>query len=174
MNSLIGNLPELHTKPDFETAMQRIYAWYEQAVIDRPPIRFTAHNADFNVAHVRAGRDWPDLRSRWFDAEYQVDYHLASIQGQSYLAETFPVFWPNLGPEVFAAFFGAELIYGEVTSWSKPLIEDWRRMDQLKLDWHSTYMQKLEELTRIALEKSQGRYLTGYTDLHGGRSAIAL
>ena len=31
---------ELEGKPDFGTAMKRIYAWYEQEMIDRPPIRF--------------------------------------------------------------------------------------------------------------------------------------
>ena len=34
---------ELEGKPDFEKAMQRIYAWYNQEMIDRPPIRFSAH-----------------------------------------------------------------------------------------------------------------------------------
>ena len=32
---------ELETKPDFDRAMERVYAWYQQVVIDRPPVRFT-------------------------------------------------------------------------------------------------------------------------------------
>ena len=32
---------EIESKPDFEIAMKRIYAWFEQEVIDRPPIRFS-------------------------------------------------------------------------------------------------------------------------------------
>ena len=40
---------ELGCKPDFEKAMQRIYAWYNQEMIDRPPILFSAHNADYVI-----------------------------------------------------------------------------------------------------------------------------
>jgi len=37
---------ELEQKPDFEQCMKRIYAWYNQEIIDRAPIRFGAHNAE--------------------------------------------------------------------------------------------------------------------------------
>ena len=90
---------EIRGKPDFEMAMRRINAWYRQEMIDRPPIRFSAHNADFTAAHLLAGRTWPDLKARWFDAEYQVDFFIESIKGRTFYAETFPVFWPNLGPK---------------------------------------------------------------------------
>jgi len=40
---------ELEQKPDFDNAMERIYAWYEQEMIDRPPIRFSAHNAEYAI-----------------------------------------------------------------------------------------------------------------------------
>jgi hypothetical protein len=168
MQPFLPSLPELKNKPDFEMALKRIYAWFEQAVIDRPPIRFTAHNADYAQARILEGRRWPDLKSRWFDAEYQVDSYRASIEGEIFLGETFPVFWPNLGPEIYAAFFGAELIFGEVTSYSVPIIQDWSGMETLCLDLNCEYFRKLEELTAIALDKANGWYLTGYTDLHGG------
>ncbi len=164
---------ELKNKPDLEASLKRIHAWFEGEVLDRPPVRFTAHNADFQRAHRTAGRMWPDLRSRWFDAEYQIDYYRASIEGQRFLGETFPVFWPNLGPEVVAAFYGAELIFGEVTSWSRPLVLEWDQMEDLRLDMSCESFRKLEELTAVALEKTDGWYLTGYTDLHGGVDVAA-
>ena len=97
-------------------AMRRIYAWYQQEMIDRPPIRFTAHNAEFTAPHLLDRRSWPDLKARWFDAEFQVDFFIESIKGHTFHAETFPVFWPNLGPEIFVAFHGSELIFKDVTS----------------------------------------------------------
>ncbi|MCX6880348.1 MAG: hypothetical protein NTW21_42055 [Verrucomicrobia bacterium] len=65
---------ELQGKRDFDSAMQRIDAWFAHDLLDRPPVRFTEHNADFAGGHLLAGRTWPDIRSRWFDAEFQVDY----------------------------------------------------------------------------------------------------
>ena len=77
------------------------------------------------------------------------------------------VFWPNLGPNVYAAFHGAELEYGEVTSWVRHCLHDWSDVARLKFSRESPYFRKIEELTRLAIEKCEGRYLVGYTDLHG-------
>lgn len=164
---------ELHCKPDFETAMKRVYAWFEHEMLDRPPIRFTAHNADFAAAHLAAGRCWPDLKSRWFDAEFQVDYFIESIKGVAFRAETFPVFWPNLGPEVYAAFHGSELVFQTVTSYSVPLVKQWEDASKIRFSKDNAYFCKIEELTRVALEKSTGQFLVGYTDLHPGVDCAA-
>jgi hypothetical protein len=164
---------ELATKPDFGRAMQRIEAWYQQEIIDRPPIRFSTHNADYAVAPRIRQRTWPDLKARWFDAEFQVDFFLESLANRVFLAETFPVFWPNLGPDVFAAFHGTELTYQEVTSYSAPLVIEWEDIAKVKLDPANAYFRKIEELTRLALAQCAGRFLVGYTDLHPGADCAA-
>jgi hypothetical protein len=164
---------ELQGKPDYSEAMKRVAAWFEHELLDRPPVRFAEHNADFAGSHALAGRSWPDLKSRWFDAEFQVDYFLESIRGRTFYGETFPVFWPNLGPNVYAAFHGAELEYGEVTSWVRHCIHDWSDVPKLKFSRDNVYFRKIEELTRTGLEKSAGRFLVGYTDLHGSLDCAA-
>ncbi len=163
---------ELKNKPDFAQAMERVYAWYEGEIIDRPPVRFSAHNADFNIEKDAA---WPRdrLKERWFDVEYQVETYQRSIAGKRFIGETFPVFWPNLGPEVYASFYGSELTYGEVTSWSKPLVPAWADVDRVKLDLNSETFQKIEALTRQALECCEGEFMVGYTDLHPGVDCAA-
>lgn len=162
---------ELEGMPHFEMAMKRVYAWYESEIIDRPPVRFVAHNAFVEEANTAYPSD--NIKDRWFDAEFQVDTYLKSIAGHTFQAETFPVFWPNLGPEVYAAFYGAELTFGDVTSWSTPFVQEWADMDRLKLDFQNEYFVKLEELTRLALEKCRGKSLVGYTDLHPGVDCAA-
>ncbi|MCA9906317.1 MAG: hypothetical protein KC547_20820 [Anaerolineae bacterium] len=162
---------ELETMPGFEMALRRVYAWFEGAIIDRPPIRFMAHNAF--VENANAAYPSGDLKDRWFDADFQVETYLDSIAGKTFHGETFPVFWPNLGPEIYAAFYGSELIYGEVTAWSKPLIHDWDDVSRLRLDMENAYFRKLDELTHRALERCAGRSLVGYTDLHPGVDCAA-
>ncbi|NLF76957.1 MAG: hypothetical protein GX573_14760 [Chloroflexi bacterium] len=162
---------ELESMPGSDLAMRRVYAWFEGAIIDRPPVRFMAHNAFVDQANQAYPSD--DLRDRWFDAEFQVETFIKSIEGQTFHGETFPVFWPNLGPEVYAGFYGAELQYGEVTSWSIPLVRDWADMARLKLDLDNVYLRKLDEITRCALERCDGRFLVGYTDLHPGVDCAA-
>lgn len=162
---------ELEGMPDFEAAMKRVYAWFEGAIIDRPPIRFMAHNAFVEQANQAYPSD--NLKDRWFDAEFQVETFLKSIAGQRFYGETFPVFWPNLGPEVYAAFYGATLEYGEVTSWSVPSVRTWDDMARLKLDMSNEYFAKLDEMTQLAIERLRGKALVGYTDLHPGVDCAA-
>lgn len=163
---------ELELKPDFDQAMQRIYAWYEQAMIDRPPIRFSAHNAEYSASpHLR--KTWPTLKDRWFDAEYQVDLFIDSIKGRKFYAESFPIFCPNLGPEVYTAFHGSDLEYKEVTSYAVPFVKDWDDMNRIQFNWDNPYLKKVDEMMQLALEKCSGKFMVGYTDLHPGIDCMA-
>jgi hypothetical protein len=159
--------------PGAEEAMQRVDAWYRCEIIDRAPIRFMAHNAFLDTGVDYAELSPEERRARWFDVEHQVDLFERSIEERTFHGETFPIFWPNLGPNVYAAFYGAELEFGEVTSWSEPIVRDWDDLDSLKLDQGNVYFGKIEELTRHALERCEGRYLVGYTDLHPGIDCAA-
>lgn len=163
---------ELDCKPDFMQSMKRIYAWYEQAIIDRPPIRFSAHNAEYdNISEDRFR--WGNLRDRWFDVEYQVESFIKSLQNRKFYAETFPVFWPNLGPGVYSAFYGTELEFGEITSWAKHFLKDGDDINTLNLHHNSIYFRKLHDLTMYALDRCSSKFMVGFTDLHPGMDCVA-
>jgi hypothetical protein len=162
---------ELESKPDFDQAMDRVYAWYEQQIVDRPPVRFTRHNAEFESADDIWKGSWRTLQDKWFDEEYQIEKFAALVRGKRYLGETFPVYWPNLGPNVFAALYGCSLEFADVTSWARPSLSDYDQT--VALDWQSEYLRKLESLTRYALEVCHGQFIVGYTDLHPGLDWLA-
>jgi hypothetical protein len=165
---------ELEGMPHFDESMQRIYAWYENEIIDRPPVRFQAHNATMEAAEDEVAALPPEQKKAWwFDVEHRVELFIESIEDRHYHGETFPMFEPNLGPDVYAAFYGSELIYGDVTSWSVPLVKDWDDIEKLQLDMDNEYFRKLEEMTRYALERCKGKYMVGYTDLHPGLDCVA-
>lgn len=164
---------KLDYKPDFKKCMKRIYAWFEGEIIDRPPIRFTGHNVEYNTSDLN-NKKWNSMRDKWFDVEYQVENFINSLEHRSFLGETFPIFWPNLGPSVYAAFYGTELEFGEVTSWeSEEIINEWNDLDDLKLDYNNVYFKKLEELTNYALEKCENKFMVGYSDFHSGFDCLA-
>ncbi len=164
---------DIEGMPDADMAMRRITAWFAGEIIDRPPVRFMAHNAFLDSEADFAGLTPEERKARWYDPEYQVDRYLQAIQGRRWHGETFPVYWPNLGPDVYAAFYGAKLHFGEVTSWSEPLVRDWDDLAKIKLDMGNEYARKLDELTRYALERCPGTCLVGYTDLHPGLDCVA-
>jgi hypothetical protein len=164
----------LASKPDFGRCLERIEAWFEQQVLDRPPIRFYKHNAQFEAGEPLDLTRWASLEDRWFDTDYQLDSFEQSIAGKKFHAETFPVFFPNLGPSVYSAFYAGQLIFAEATSWYEPVLQDIDDLAMLQGDpFENVYFQKLEEMTRAALDRCADRYLVGYTDFHPSLDCIA-
>ena len=165
---------ELKNMPGFEKAMQRVNAWYENEIIDRVPIRFMAHNAFLETETDALYQMTPEERKNWwFDTELQVDNFTKSIEGKTFHAETFPVYFPNLGPDIYAGFYGAELEFGAVTSWSVPFVQEWDDIHNLALDLNNVYFKKIEDLTQYALERCENKFMVGYTDLHPGLDCVA-
>lgn len=162
---------ELFCKPDLEACMERVAAWFEGVLLDRPPIRFSRHNAEYE-RKIHVGR-WPTLRERWFDAQYQLDCFQKELAARHFHAETFPVFWPNLGPNVFASCYGCPTVYEETTAWAQSILRDPDTEVLPAFDWDCEYVRKLDEMTDLALENSQGKFLVGYTDLHPGLDWVA-
>lgn len=172
--SLLQTLPHVEAMPGLEQALARVEAWFAGEIIDRPPVRFTAHNAFVEQAREEiAGFSPAQRKAWWFDVDRQVSLFEESIEGRTFYGETFPVYWPNLGPEVYAAFYGSQLVYGDVTSWSTPLVETVEDVDRINLDLENEYVKTLVGMTHLALERCRGRYLVGYTDLHPGLDCVA-
>lgn len=170
----VQTVPQLETMPAAEQALARVEAWFANEVLDRPPVRFTPHNAFVESAREEVAALSPEQRKAWwFDVETQIALFEDAIAGRTFHGETFPVYWPNLGPEVYAAFYGAQLVYGDVTSWSTPLLQELGDIERLQLDMENEYFQTLDAMTRMALERCPGRYLVGYTDLHPGLDCLA-
>lgn len=109
------------------------------------------------------------------DTEYVVARASARLGNTVHFADSLPIAWPNLGPEIFSAFYGCEMDYGETTAWSRPILADLsaESVADLHLDTDSFYFRKLVEMTDALIEAGRGRFIVGYTDLHGGGDAIA-
>jgi hypothetical protein len=165
--SNLSKLPSLTTKPDFKCCLERIEAWFHQAVQDRPPVRFYKHNAQFEAGEPLDPTRWASLEERWFDTDYQIESFEQSLAGKHFYAETFPVFSPNLGPNVYSAFYAGRLEFAEVTSWYEPVLTSLDDLTALQNDpFANHYFKKIEEMTRAALARCGSHYWVGYTDLH--------
>ena len=160
-------------KPDYEKSRQRIDAFWEREIIDRPLVMFGLPKPlDEQVPYPPSHHASP--RDRWLDTGYQVELALATFRNHEYLGDTLPIAYPNLGPEVFSAFYGCPMHFGDYgTSWSDPILSEWSQADRLRLDWDSPWMKKLHEMTDALLEAGRGRFITGMTDWHAGGDGIA-
>lgn len=161
---------QLEYKPDADKAIARMDAWWNKAIIDRATIQVTAPKPD---PQPLPAKQHATLRERWMDIEYVVERAAVEISNTYYPAEQLPCFWPNLGPEVLTACYGAELEFGETTSWSKPILHDWAGIPKLQLNFESEYLQTLLAMQRLALETGKGKFVVGLTDIHPGGDLAA-
>jgi hypothetical protein len=161
-------------KPDFEEVLNRYEAWWDCTVLDRPLVSMTFPVPEADRKPVPR-KQHAALRDRWMDSEYLAAKAYAGLINTVHFADSLPIAFPNLGPEVFSAFYGCEMEYGESTAWSKPVLADWsdESLDRLRLDRNSFYFRKLMEMTEVLIATGKGKFIVGYTDLHGGGDAIA-
>lgn len=166
-------IQELKLKPDFAKTIERFAAWWAGALIDRLPVTLS----------VRPSRPYQGPTSthsthqaRWLDVEFVVETAIATMEQTDYVADSLPIFWPNIGPEISATLFGCELSFTETTSWSKPIIHDcdgWQRLIETPANFENVYWQTMERMTDYALECCERRFLVGLTDLHGNYDVLA-
>jgi hypothetical protein len=151
-------------KPDYERARQRIDAFWERELVDRPVVQFTLS---------KPPEEWMPLTPShhstpadlWLNAGYQAELALANLSNQEFLGDTMPVAWPNLGPDLFAALYGCPLRFGPLTgifggydtSWSESILPDWAAAEHLALAWDGFYMRKLIEIVRSITWTAQAR-----------------
>jgi len=160
-------------KPDFELTARRFAAWWQGEFIDRPPITLWVKRQRPYRGPVSRHTT---LRERWLDVEFIVDSAIAGMEATTFLGDTLPIFWPNIGPEITATLYGCELEFGETTSWSTPVVHDpsdWDRIASAQPDFSNPYWQTCEAMTKLASERCAGRYLVGLTDLHGTYDILA-
>ncbi len=161
---------ELEFKPDWPESARRLEAWWDCQVLDRAVIQVIAPRDGVAAREIPA----PDtLERRWTDVEYVLSAAQERMRTTYYGGDAFPCYYPNLGPDVFAGYLGCPLEFGETTSWSFPIVDDWADVPPLRLDPENRWWKLTLEMTRAAMEVAPGRFLVGLTDVHGGMDAIA-
>lgn len=158
--------------PDWEMRIKRQDAFWSREILDRPVviIYFPDKNSKVKASFMKT---YSNEKERWLDSERIADAALYNTGNTVYCGDALPVAWPNLGPEVFSAFFGMDMEYSKTTSWGIQNLHDWSEAATIKFSKDSFYWKKLIEITDILLDKGKGIFYTGYSDLHPGGDAIA-
>lgn len=162
---------ELQFKPDAEHSLQRWEAWWHGEVIDRPVV-------SIGVKPDKPRREVPakaheTLRDRWLDMDYHIDRAEAHLESSVFYADSFPVFMPNVGPELVATLFGCELNFGEATSWSDPVDANVRDVVGREPNYDNPYWQAIEAGMDRSIQRGAGKWITGLPDFHFNGDLLA-
>jgi hypothetical protein len=118
-------------------------------------------------------KQYASLADRWFDVETVIDWVEAGVPATLYMAESFPMWLPNLGPEVAATVYGAELQFSPDTSWSVPVAQRARDVLDIQPNLEGRYWQAIRKGTDLSIARGAGEWVTGITDLHTNVDLLA-
>lgn len=152
-------------------------AWWNFDVLDKVPLLVTAPRDGCQSKQIPGGT----IEDR-LDKEKNIDYAEKQIQNTFYAGVAFPCYWPNFGTDVFSAYMGAKLKFSPLGSsspaswveWNKPVLKNYSDLSMLQIKEDNFYWQKTKDFTSYALKRSQGKYLVGITDIHGGMDVLAV
>ena len=157
-------------KENWEEVKQRYAAYWALENHDRPLLDIKAPLARTQDMKPRVTH--ASQKERWFDEAFIIDAVNRQFENTFFGAESLPIYSPNLGPDVFAAFYGVDLAFAHDTSWSQYHQIDFDVYAGLVLDQANAYYQKMLAMTRAAAADGRGKYLVGVTDLHAGADAL--
>jgi len=173
----------LQWKEDWEPARQRLLAWWEREVIDRPVIQIFAPREPQDLPHLAAMPQWfmgpgesrdldtgqeLGLEARWLRADHLVRSRLPHFPHIYWAGEAFPFFFVNQGPVSLPAYLGGPRQWDERTGWGEPVIRDWESFTCPEFDPDNPCWQATLETTRSALAALAGKGLVSVSDLGGG------
>lgn len=168
MERLRGGIKMLY-KEDWDKTKKKYEEYWNRENHDRPLICIHAPKKNSKRVSVKAPEN---LRQRWVDTEYVIKAARANFENTFFGGEAFPKLCPNLGPDIFGAFYGADLEFGRDTSWAHPIIEDWDKVGKLTFNEDGFWYKKMIQMTKDIVEDSKGDYMVGITDLHPGTDGL--
>ena len=158
-------------KPDYEKTKERYEAWWHNEIIDRPPVSIVL---PVDKQKPMPRKKYDTWQEQWLDIDFRAEEISMELHNRVFYADSLPIAWPNMGPEIFSAWCGCGYNFGEYTTWSEPCIVDWEKdSDKCKLDMEHWLFKKTLDFTKKLLEYGRNNFIVGLTDFHPGGDHLA-
>lgn len=152
---------------NMEERLLKYEEYWEMKNHDRPLISVCAPNGkNIPVPEFKG-----TIKERRWDEDYVIARARAGMASTYYAGESLPTLWPNLGPDIFSAYLGSEILYEESTSYAESFVENWKDV-KITFSEDNVYWKKICAMTDRMLNDSKGDYIVGLTDLHEGMDAL--
>lgn len=156
-------------KPDFSRAVQYWNAFWNGEMLDRPCTVISAPKKE--TEPVPAPLYMEGYEGNYGEAAEKFDRWASTV---AFLGECMPVFNLTFGPDMIAAFIGAELKFSDdsiLTSWAVPFVEDWDSV--LPLELKGREWPRMLQFAQAASEVAEGRFLLGMLDMHSNMDCLS-
>lgn len=166
----------LSTKPDAVEACTRWEHFWHGELYDRPLVQTSVPRQGVPVGEVvdlYALRYYLASQPTWDQQLALIDRWLEQV---CFPGDMIPSIAPDFGPDQWAAFYGAELQFGEdskYTNWVEPFVDGWKDVLPLEFDSRNPTFQRLLEYAACLARHGEGRYLVAHIDAHSNADALS-
>ena len=163
--------PSLEYKPDLARAAEYWLAFWEQEIVDRPCCLMRAPRQD-----VPPVPGLPYMAGAHGDLREVAERAVAQAETVWWGGDAVPYYTPSFGPDMVAAWLGAELEFGEGdygTNWVVACVDDWDEALPLRLDQENVWWRRMLEFCQILAELSEGKMLISHLDMHSNMDALS-
>lgn len=155
---------------NWEVIKAKYIEYWNRENHDRPLLSITSPFEGYSKKSIKVPES---IIERWTNIDYIIQSSRENFHSTYFAGEAFPHVFPNLGPDIFGAFLGCDLEFGETTSWAIHFVEDWNDID-IKFNPENKWWIKILHMTEALVEDAKkGDYLVGITDLHPGLDCLA-
>lgn len=158
-------------KQDWKETKLQYEKWWSKE-LKKPLISINARKkARQHQQHEWTG--WDLLREK-ANPEKAIDNFEAMAEDYLFLGEAYPNLWLNLGPGVLAAYITGFLGFSGYTAWFEYPME-WDDVDKslISINQDNEWLVYTKKLAHLVGERSQGKFLTGMTDIGGIADVLA-
>lgn len=162
---------------DFKSLLPYYEAFWNCEVLDKPALLITAPK----IRGYQPGFNWMDPKNVLSCSTEQVlDEFEKECENTFFGGLSIPSFWANFGPDVFSAFLGVPLTVSEDSpgtswiDWSFNAVKSYDDLSILSIKEDNALYKKNIEITKMAIERSKGKFIVGITDLHGGFDSLSV
>ena len=161
-------------KEDINEAKERLKAWWDHEIIDRPCIAYYyflpgLKNLKIEDLFEYFGQPWY-LAQNWDNIDVYMNKCSEIFKNLMFGAEAIPRFFPNYGPGIMASVFGVEPKFQSKTVWfhkATSVEEIVPLLESVKLNQDNPWYTRLLRITEYIAKNASNEYSVSVTDLGG-------
>lgn len=158
------------------------------------PLWVAAPRDDPQSRKILSGKEMWIRKGEKFNKEKTIRNAEKTLEATFYGGVAFPCYWPNFGTDVFSAYMGAGMEFLPIfppvitgptaieegvnpvswAKWNNPMLKDYSDLSIIQVKESNIYWQKTKEFVSSALERSQGNYIVGSTDIHPSMDSLVV
>ncbi|NHJ22903.1 MAG: hypothetical protein EAX91_18320 [Candidatus Lokiarchaeota archaeon] len=158
-------------KEDIAEAKERMIAWWDHEIIDRPVISYyyqKKRGKPYGYLDIW-GENW-SLAQDYDGIEETLNGFEKRAENTYFGGESIPFFFPNYGPGIIAAVFGANFQFKSGTVWFNHPIKPANivnHLESVKLNQNNEWYSRLLKITEYAANRARNDYVISITDIGG-------